>query len=158
MEGELEDSHHRRDGDDAAEPLAAEDRQTGLDGLQGAEVAGLELVAGLGVRRALDGTVDAVSGVADDGVQVPLFADDAFHGAFQGRLVIDIQLDRDNPGGGFLDGSTAGTGIDGDTGLGEHPGGGGADAAAAARQEGDAYLLDFHNSDRLTKVTGSGMS
>ena len=87
-----------------------------------------------------------------------LFADDALHGAFQGGLVVDIQLDRDDPGGGFLDGSAAGTGIDGDSGLGEQPRGGGADAAAAARQQGDAYLLDFHNSDRLTKVSGSGMS
>ena len=117
---------------DAAEALPAEGREAGLDGLQGAEQAGFELEAGLLVGGAFNRPENAVSGVADDGVQMPLLREDLLHGALQGRFVIDIEPDGNDAGSGFLDGTPAGAGIDGDARFGEQTGRGGADAAAAA--------------------------
>ena len=135
--------------------LFPEYRQTGLDGLEGTEVSGFELCTGLFLQGAFHGAVDAVSGVADDGVQVAFGLDDLFDDGFCAGAVIDIQYNWDNPFLGTVDGTPAAAGIHFHAGAGQKMGGGGADTAASAGKQNNFY---FHNSDRFIKWSGSGMS
>ena len=127
--------------------------EAGPDGVHRAEDAGFELVAELFVRGPLDRSENAVSGVADDGVEVSFRGEDFRHGAPAAVFVVHIQPDRDDARDGLFNGSAPGSGVDGHAGLGQQAGGSGSDAAAAAGQEDDTdRFIRFQHGSKLGQI------
>ena len=99
--------------------MPAEDREAGLDGLEGAEIAGFELVAGFLFQGALHRPVDAVAGVAHHGVQPAFRADDFIHDSLRVRGVVHVQADALHTRMRGGEGAPARSGIDFHAGIGQ---------------------------------------
>ena len=91
---ERRDPADRRDLQDVARVLAAQDGQRGLGDPQRAEHVRLELVARVGLGQFLDHAELAVAGVVDDDVEPSEVPGGQFHRREVRRAVVDVQLQR----------------------------------------------------------------